>query len=293
MESPRPLRYLRGEAGGEPADIVIEFARLSILPAPAKVHGPFSIYAPDLIDFTPGADISLRIERGRRITVDATGPLTPAELHGVLFGPAFTVLAQQRGSPPLHAGAISLGGAAIAIAGHSGAGKSTLVGALLRRGGRLLSDDQLMIEPSTALAYPSYPSRKLWRASAERLATPVDAAERVKAGFDKFHHDAADQFESDPRPLRALLVLASVPDLVEPDARRMTGGEAVAVIARLAHYGEIAAAIGLASTIMRNAALLAARVPIYHVRRSADFDQLDALVDLVLAQVSAPLVTGR
>lgn len=93
-----------------------------------------------------------------------------------------------------------------------GAGQLALVGALQRRGAWLLSDDQPAIDPLTALAYPSYPSSRLWRASAERLGVRIDVTDQVKTGFDTFHHRAADRFEIEPRPVRAQQVLAPTPD---------------------------------------------------------------------------------
>ncbi|QDX25907.1 hypothetical protein FPZ54_07635 [Sphingomonas suaedae] len=287
VQSPRALPYLEADTDAAEADaahppIAIEFAEVEKLPDPATLVGPFAIHGPTLVDLQPPGKLRLRIGDGCRITVEGATSCSSAELHTLLFGPAFTVLAQQRDRPPLHASAVSLDGVTIAMAGHSGAGKSTLAGALMRRGGHLLSDDQLVIDPATGQAWPSYPSTKLWAASATQLDAPTDSAARVKPGFDKFHVDVTGRFVTEPRPLDALLILAPTPDLAAPEAQRLSVGEATAALARLSHYAEIATATGRAGTVLRHAASIAMRIPVYRVARSHDFAQLDQLADLAL-----------
>lgn len=287
--SPRPLPYLRLDDGAEAPDpIRIDFAAHPPLADPGRVLGPFTIYGPDLIDLAPPGGPRLRIRDGRSITVADSDGLTLAEVHTFLFGPAFTLLAHQRGRPPLHAGAVELDGRTIGIAGHSGAGKSTTVHALVQRGARLLSDDQLLVDPATRLAYPAYPSAKLWAASATHLAIATHDDARVKDGFDKFHIDLGDAFLDAPRPLDLLLVLAPTPGLAAPEARRFTRGEATAVLANLTHYGEVATAAGRGGAMLQHAAAIAAQVPVHRVARPTDFARFDTLIDLILGLEAAP-----
>lgn len=284
VRSPRPLPYLARDDGPEgPDPIVIDFAAFDPPAAPAQTIGPFTISGPDLVDLAPPDGPRLRIRDGRSITVSDSDGRSAAEIHTVLFGPAFTILAHQRGRPPLHAGAVSLGGRTLGIAGHSGAGKSTLVHALVQRGARLLSDDQLLIDPVTRLAYPAYPSAKLWAASAAQLAVPTDQDARVKHGFDKFHIDLGASFLEAPRPLDLLLILAPTPALTVPEARRFTRGEATAVLSRLTHYGEVASAAGRGGAMLQHAAAIAAQIPVFRVARPLDFARFDTLIDLVLS----------
>lgn len=284
VRSPRPVPYLApddGAVGPDPIDI--HFDAFDPPATPVKTIGTFTIHGPDLIDLAPPDGPRLRIRDGRSITIADSDGFSAAEIHTYLFGPAFTMLAHQRGRPPLHAGAVLLDGRTIGIAGHSGAGKSTTVHALVQRGARLLSDDQLLVDPVTRLAYPAYPSAKLWAASATHLAIPTQQDARVKDGFDKFHVDLGDKFLDAPRPLDLLLVLAPTPDLAAPEARRFTRGEATAVLSNLTHYGEVASAAGRGGAILQHAAAIAAQIPVHRVARPTDFAQFDALIDLILS----------
>jgi hypothetical protein len=69
-----------------------------------------------------------------------------------------------RGYELLHAGAVRLGDAAVAIAAESGTGKTSLVAELLGRGGELLSDDILALshaDDGQVVGHPSPPLMNL------------------------------------------------------------------------------------------------------------------------------------
>jgi hypothetical protein len=85
-----------------------------------------------------------------------------------------------------HASAAEVRGEALAFAGRSGRGKSTLAAELATSGGRLLTDDGLVIERGASgfEVLPSDPSVRLWRDSARALfgsaAAGVGTAEAAK-----------------------------------------------------------------------------------------------------------------
>jgi hypothetical protein len=70
----------------------------------------------------------------------------------------------KRGLEPLHGTAVVIGNGAVVFLGDSGYGKSTLAATLLRSGYRLLTDDLLIVRPSSGrgmVAYPGPPRIKL------------------------------------------------------------------------------------------------------------------------------------
>jgi hypothetical protein len=76
-----------------------------------------------------------------------------------------------RGSLPLHASSLVIGGRAWLVAGRAGAGKSTLTAELLRAGAELLADDltAVNIDASGAHAARGRPAMRLHPASAQHV----------------------------------------------------------------------------------------------------------------------------
>jgi len=73
-----------------------------------------------------------------------------------VLGQVLPLTAGLRGRELLHAGAVVLGGEAVAVVGPSGAGKSTLVGGLVDAGAAFLADDVVALEPrdGRVIAHP-------------------------------------------------------------------------------------------------------------------------------------------
>lgn len=281
--STRPLPYLLeavDKAAG--ADIDLTFGRLDPTEG-GKKYGPFHIFGPNLVEIRLPSGLHIRIADGCRLTVDVPEHCTMSEVHTYLFGPAFSVLAQQRRRPPLHASAIEVGNGALAVAGDSGAGKSTTARWLMGRGYRLLTDDQLIVDPESGLAHPSYPATKMWGDVAALLGKSTDDSMRVKAGVDKYHFDVADQFVGGALPLRAVFILRPDGGLKQPEARRLPLPEAIGALNRFVHYAEIAKRLGAQPVMFHWAAQIAGRSPVYIIRRPEEPAAIEALIDLLLS----------
>jgi hypothetical protein len=78
-----------------------------------------------------------------------------------------------RGTTCLHAGAVAVGGCAVAFCGPSGSGKSSLTAAMATRGYRVLTDDVLPLRASSCgdaiLAGPGLPEVRVHPSAATRL----------------------------------------------------------------------------------------------------------------------------
>lgn len=106
---------------------------------------------------------------------------TTEVLQALVLGPLCALLLELRGTICLHASAIRVGQAAVALAGESGAGKSTLTAWFVDHGHPLLADDilPLRIRAGNCLAVPGYPQLKLSR---EALRTLNAAAKKECTG---------------------------------------------------------------------------------------------------------------
>lgn len=284
LRSQRPLLYLANAISPfDGADIDIAFQQLCKHDTPVKfVYGPYRIFSPLRCDIVLPDGLRIEVCNGRRMTVDAPEGYGDNELHTVLFGPAFAVLCHQRGCPPLHASAALFCNTALAVAGNSGAGKSTTIRALMKRGGLLLADDQLVVSPVQAIAASGFPSIKLWENAACWFGDAFDHATRVRVESRKYHIRTDDVFRGAGAPLKVIFFLVPDAHCSAPDVRKLPQPEAIASLDRLVYRSEIASHLGSRASIFAWAARLSSLVPVYCVHRSNDFAQLDGLADLLL-----------
>jgi hypothetical protein len=121
-----------------------------------------------------------------------------------------------RGLEVLHASAVVLDGAAVAISGPSGAGKTSLAIALSRLGGTFLADDVLAIERvgDGLVAHPGAPIAGIDREEAERLRLAGAAADAPAAllGANRREEIVRVEPSAAPAPLGALFFLERRPD---------------------------------------------------------------------------------
>lgn len=283
LEADQPLAYLsaRGSAtrARGSADVLVRFTALDIEP---EARGWIARQDADWVDLAISDRLRFRIRDGARVTVDARADISAAEIQTYLFGPVFAALHHQRGNPPWHAGAVTLKGGAVAVAGPRGAGKSTTLRALVRGGARLLCDDQMVLCPHGQRVLPGVPAFKLWRESAAHFRDKVAPEGRVAQGVEKFHVPLPGAAAEAAMPLRAICILGRH-DAPEPVCRRLSAVEAVVALTHVAHHVAAAQAMGRQAAIFQCAARLADRVPVFLLRRSDDLCRLDAVADLVRA----------
>lgn len=289
LRSERPLPFLRPDTTGGGADVSPAGADILVRFAPVPLPAEEAERARPVIDVLADGRILLQtpegvrllVEGGRLVTVDTGAGLTDAELHSYVSGPAASALCHQRGQPPLHAAVLAIGGVGVAVAGDSGVGKSTTARALIQRGARLLTDDQAVIDPASGLVHPGYPSLKLWTASAQVFGDPMEPDLRVRRDLAKFHMPQLHVFQSDPVPLAAVLVLRPEPERTDPALERLPRPEAAALLHRVIHRRETAAALDGGRAAFRWATALAQRTPVHVLRRPQDLGRLDALCAVI------------
>jgi hypothetical protein len=163
--------------------------------------------------------------RGDGALVEATNATVPhpaAQRNRMLVGQVLPFAALLRGLEVLHATAVVLPSAAIAI---HGAGRTSVALALVREGARLLDDDLLAVEPADGgvLAHPGFGTVNVSRSEADRLGDSVLAAAGSVIGEDRWSVQLRlDTPERAPARLGALYVL-----------RRPVGIDAVVIRHRL------------------------------------------------------------
>jgi hypothetical protein len=147
-----------------------------------------------------GGDGTWVIDRARA-RVDAHSPEDPPApaWQRVLMDSVLGSVALGRGAEALHAGAVVIGDAAVAVLGDQGAGKTSLLAALLERGHTLVADDVLVLAgPDTV--HPGPPVLNHPGVPPPALGTPV-----ATLGDETWVHIRA--VADGPVPLRALILL--------------------------------------------------------------------------------------
>lgn len=144
----------------------------------------------------------------------ATWPdsLTLEDTAIYLLGPVLGILLYLRGITCLHASAVEIDGAAVAMVGDSGAGKSTTAAAFAHLGYRVLSDDVVTLneQGNEFIVHPAYPYIRLWPSSVELLYGKPDALPLLTPTWDKhcLHLiDRGHKFSAEPLPLDAIYLL--------------------------------------------------------------------------------------
>jgi hypothetical protein len=143
------------------------------------------------IDFAEPAGYLLWIRDFGRVLISPDGlellcepdPVNP-EWATIVSAQALPLAATIRGMEVMHASGVVLGGRAVLLMGPAGAGKSSLAAALVRAGGRLLSDDvvALQLSEGALVAHAGSVVLQLRAAEDERLSTEERAALGHPAG---------------------------------------------------------------------------------------------------------------
>jgi hypothetical protein len=226
--------------------------------------------------------------RGREIWTTWQEPLTLEDTATYLLGPVMGFVLLLRGLVCLHASAIVVDDAAIALVGPAGAGKSTTAAAFSALGFSVLAEDVVTLDDRDDyfLVRPAYPCIRLWPASAASLYGSRSALPPLTPNWDKCYLDLTQQsgqFESTPRPLAAIYLLAERKD--DPEAPFVQPlDQAAGLIELIANtYGTKMLDKHMRARQFDLLSRVLAHVPLRRVTPHADAGRIPALCELLLA----------
>ena len=210
--------------------------------------------APDAFLIRVDNEVRCLVTDGCSILVEPLGG-GEREMGAFLVGSPFAALLQQRGLTTLGAGAIKAEAGAALFAGRKGAGESALLGALVELGCALLSDGFTGVEASAEGRFLALPAATSLLSPAARLCTEPTAVRALYVLKEHQGDDIEIRPASRPRAREALLMHTYRPRFLHGFGRQS------------AHFFF--------------AAGMAARVPVFHVRRPASSFQLQALAERI------------
>jgi hypothetical protein len=231
-----------------------------------------------------------RISRdGCSITWGTSNRAREREAREDILGRVLAVALHAEGKLCLHGSAVQLGDTAIGFLAPKFHGKSTTAMALVASGGRLLTDDTLVVDPlaSSVMAHPGVHTVRLWADSAAQLTNRDEGEASTKHCVTDL---PADRRANSPVRLSALYLLAPQPASDERDAVKRILIDPMQATLALVGHGKLATLIRgqHAAECIRRAAAVARGVPVYRLEITRDFARLPEVVDQLRAWHAVP-----
>jgi hypothetical protein len=281
------LPHWDGDARGP--EVTIAIGDVPPLEAPITTTPLVQVDAAGRARFGVDGVADFLVEQGRRITVAPILSADSSDVRLFLLGSGFGYLCHQRGVVPLHAATVDIDGEAVSFAGQSGAGKSTLADAFARRGHRVLSDDVSPVDTARGLILPSLQRIRLWADSLDNAGFDPARLERCRAGLEKYSRSLSNAPRAEPLPPRAIFHLRRRQQKSSgPSFCRLRGRPAIEEFRRqIYRWRSLVGLVGDLEAVLRTAAA-AAHIPSHFIlERPLVFDQLDPLIDDIIATVRA------
>jgi len=213
------------------------------------------------------------------------------DLYSYLLGPVMGCLLRILGTTCLHASGVAVGGRSFLFVGPAHAGKSTTAIALARRGCAVLTDDiaPLVNTNTGMLTLPAYPRLRLRQGTLSALArTGQHSALPAAPDSGRLHVDLAEQglqFQTMALPLGGVYLLeerSNQPTVIVPVS---SGRGLVELLANT--YAARLPERRMRTQDFQILGQVATTIPLRRLCAHADPDQLDALCDVLLADISS------
>lgn len=222
-----------------------------------------------------------RVASGREVALEPEVGSDPALVRAFVLGAVLALVLGQRGHLVLHASAVALTHGAVAFVGEKGWGKSTTAAALVGRGGSLLTDDLVVLDPCDSAppcVRAGFAQMRLWPDALHRLGVAADGLPQVFAATEKRRWDAGTFDATAAPPLRALYVLGHGERY---EVERLAAPGAVAELLRHSFLRHLIGPTGLAASHLGQVAGVIRSVPVFRLGRPRDLAGLDAFAAFV------------
>ena len=227
---------------------------------------------------------TVRIQDGRRITIDPRADAPHEIVRHVLLGPALNHLLHQREYYVLHASTVAFDDLAVAFVGPSGQGKTTTAMACLAAGHRVLSDDvaAIRLTDDGPVVQGGYGAIKLHPEAAGHFDAPVGEPTRTCSKRDRHFHSLPHDVVTDPIPLAGVYLLEDGPTL---ELSRLSPSEQVMTLVDNTYTIGTLNSGDTATVNFETCAAVADQTAVKRLRRPREFDALPKVADAVCADI--------
>ena len=221
-------------------------------------------------------------------SVWATWPETSSfeDTATYLLGPVLGILLRLRGVTCLHASAVAIGEAAVALVGVEGSGKSTTAAALARRGHLVMSDDIVALgeRDGTFSIFPAYPYLSLWPDSVGIVYGPDKILPSFSPNYDKRQLLLAKnrlRFQEKPMPLGGIFLLAErSAENAAPCLENLTPRESLFALLADSYATKLIDA-NMRVKEFEQLGRMVGTVPVVRLRPHRDPERIDRMCDLI------------
>jgi hypothetical protein len=223
---------------------------------------------------------------GARIVWYHDADALPELVRSMVLGPLIALAFELSGFLCLHGSAVTLGRRAVAFLGPKYFGKSTLATALTAAGGRLISDDLVILNSDTPVTVrPGVASIRLWADMAEALPLSDICSTRLLGVKTTVTGFAENAVELEDTVLSDVYLLAPTFSHAEHDAilrSRLAPGEAAIGLAQQTKLPDSLIGLRAAGSRLASAAAVAANVPVWRLNVPRDLSKLAAVVSQII-----------
>jgi hypothetical protein len=243
---------------------------------------------------SPTPEISIRFiigPDGRHVWCGWPPEARWSDVAGVMVKAVMGRVLRLQGRLALHASAVSVGGKALLLLGRQGAGKSTTAAGFHQLGYRVLADDVAAVSETDHgyLVHPACPELRLRADAAAVYSEPHLRAPlwmNPPPWIDKTRLLLPDDaFESQPRPLAAIVVLQPSAG-ARPTLTRLTAPQALLNLTQYVYGGDILQASGRRHEFGM-LGRLAASVPYLQLQRPDNLSCIPVTVGVLTDYVSS------
>jgi len=232
--------------------------------------------------------VEARILDGTTVVVDP-GEAEKATVSKVVIKRGLLGLLLERGVAVLHAGAVDVGGRAVAFAGPQDAGKSSLVTAMCARGNGFLTDDVLAVAEGDDAwrAVPAYPRVSLTPEAREALDFDGRRVASMEETASEPWFEVGSRFETESVPLDTVYLLEERGGVDAPTVRAVEGQTAME---RLVRHSVRSWEVGGTDPVrrqFRQCVGICQSAAVKTLERPDGFDAMPEVVDCIEADLEA------
>jgi len=252
-------------------DIHIRLGDVPVALEDARAIGPNWQSGPETFLLEVPGVVRFLVADGSEIVVAPLAGTSIADAAIFVAGTAIAIALFQRGALVLHASAVVYERRAFAFCGASGAGKSTLAALLcLNEACEMLSDDVSAIDLGGA--YPAVQADgrrfRLWEDAIDLMHLAERRGARVRSAINKYHIDFPAYSAGEAPPLRAIYILAQLPEGSDPTIERLAFGHAAFALDNLGYRRVLSRQIGERAHKVEQMARLLGQAPVFLFSRS-------------------------